>query len=52
MVVPRAAFSWAAQQLKQAVSVPVVASNRINTPEVADDLIAQGHADMVAMARP
>ncbi|QXZ11376.1 FAD-dependent oxidoreductase [Comamonas sp. Y33R10-2] len=52
MVVPRAAFSWAAQQLKQAVSVPVVASNRINTPEIADDLIAQGHADMVAMARP
>lgn len=52
MMVPRAAFSWAAEQLKQAVSVPVVASNRINTPEVADDLIAQGHADMVAMARP
>ncbi|RGE44938.1 FAD-binding protein [Comamonas testosteroni] len=52
MVVPRAAFSWAAQQLKQVVSIPVVASNRINTPEVADDLIAQGHADMVAMARP
>lgn len=52
MMVPRAAFSWAAQQLKQVVSVPVVASNRINTPEVADDLIAQGHADMVAMARP
>ena len=52
MVVPRAAFSWAAEQLKQVVKVPVVASNRINTPEVADDLIAQGHADMVAMARP
>jgi 2,4-dienoyl-CoA reductase (NADPH2) len=52
MMVPRAAFSWAAEQLKQAVSVPVAASNRINTPEVADDLIAQGHADMVAMARP
>ena len=52
MVVPRAAFSWAAGQLRQSVGVPVVASNRINTPEVADDLIAQGHADMVAMARP
>ena len=52
MVVPRAAFSWATQQLKQAVRIPVVASNRINTPEVADDLIAQDHADMVAMARP
>lgn len=52
MMVPRAAFSWAAEQLKQAVKVPVAASNRINTPEVADDLIAQGHADMVAMARP
>ena len=52
MVVPRAAFSWAAEQLKQAVSVPVAASNRINTPQVADALIAAGHADMVAMARP
>lgn len=52
MVVPRAAFSWAAQQLKQAVSVPVAASNRINTPQVAEELIAAGHADMVAMARP
>lgn len=52
MMVPRAAFGWAAQRLRQAVSVPVAASNRINTPQIAEGLIAQGQADMVAMARP
>ncbi|MGY6535565.1 MAG: oxidoreductase [Pararhodobacter sp.] len=50
--VPRAAFAWAAQRLKSAVDVPVVASNRINTPEVAERLLAEGWADMVSMARP
>ena len=50
--VPRAAFRATARQLKQAVSVPVVASNRINMPEDAEDIIASGDADMVSMARP
>ncbi len=50
--VPRAAFAWAAQRLKSEVGVPVVASNRINTPEVAERLLAEGWADMVSMARP
>ena len=50
--VPRAAFRATGRQLKQAVSVPVVASNRINMPADAQDIIASGDADMVSMARP
>ncbi len=50
--VPRAAFGFATQALKDAVSLPVVATNRINTPEVANELIASGAADLVSMARP
>ncbi|MEI8324130.1 MAG: NADPH-dependent 2,4-dienoyl-CoA reductase [Betaproteobacteria bacterium] len=50
--VPRAAFRATARQLKQAVSVPVVASNRINMPDDAQDIIASGDADLVSMARP
>lgn len=52
MAVPRAAFSWAAQQLKETVGIPVAASNRINMPQVAEQIVASGQADMVAMARP
>lgn len=50
--VPRAAFAWAARLLKEKVSVPIVASNRINTPEVAERLLAEGYCDIVSMARP
>ena len=50
--VPRAAFTWVTEQLKGAVSIPLVASNRINTPEVAEQVLASGQADMVSMARP
>ena len=49
--VPRGAFAWATRQVKQAVRIPVVASNRINAPEVAEDILARGDADMVSMAR-
>jgi 2,4-dienoyl-CoA reductase (NADPH2) len=49
--VPRGAFAWATRRLKQAVRIPVVASNRINSPEIAEDIIARGDADMVSMAR-
>ncbi len=49
--VPRAGFAWAARRIKQAVKIPVVASNRINAPEVAEELIARGDADMVSLAR-
>ncbi|MFF3036074.1 FAD-dependent oxidoreductase [Streptomyces rubiginosohelvolus] len=50
--VPRGAFSWVTEKVRGAVSVPLVTSNRINTPEVAEDILASGRADMVSMARP
>ena len=51
-MVPRAAFTWVTARLKGRVSVPLVTSNRINTPEVAEDVLARGDADMISMARP
>ncbi len=50
--VPRAAWAWVTRQLKGKVGVPLVATNRINTPEVAEQLLADGYCDMVSMARP
>ena len=50
--VPRAAFRSVVARLKAAVNIPVVASNRINTPDIAEDIIASGDADLVSMARP
>lgn len=50
--VPRAAFTWVTEGLKGKVSIPLITSNRINTPEVAEDVLASGQADMVSMARP
>ncbi|MEO9820240.1 MAG: NADPH-dependent 2,4-dienoyl-CoA reductase [Paracoccaceae bacterium] len=50
--VPRAAFSWVTKKLMGKVSIPVITSNRINTPQVAEDVLADGCADMVSMARP
>jgi 2,4-dienoyl-CoA reductase (NADPH2) len=50
--VPRAAFAWVTKKLMGAVPVPLVTSNRINTPEVAEAVLAEGCADMVSMARP
>ena len=51
-LVPRAAFAWVTARLRQALPVPVVATNRINTPEVAEGILARGEADMVSLARP
>ena len=50
--VPRAAFSWVTQRLMGQVTIPLIATNRINDPQVAEDLLAKGCADMVSMARP
>ncbi len=50
--VPRRAFTWVTQQLMGEVGVPLVTSNRINSPEVAEAVLAEGCADMVSMARP
>lgn len=50
--VPRAAYAWVTKRLMGEVSVPLVTSNRINTPELAEQLLADGHADLVSLARP
>ncbi|MBY6106124.1 NADPH-dependent 2,4-dienoyl-CoA reductase [Ferrimonas balearica] len=50
--VPRAAFSFITERLRSEVKVPLVATNRINTPDVAESILASGQADMVSMARP
>ncbi|MFI6730347.1 FAD-dependent oxidoreductase [Streptomyces atratus] len=50
--VPRGAYTWVTEKVRGAVSVPLVTSNRINTPEVAEEILASGRADMVSMARP
>ncbi|WP_291994852.1 NADPH-dependent 2,4-dienoyl-CoA reductase [Candidatus Accumulibacter sp. ACC003] len=51
-MVPRAAFAWVTRRLKGSVNIPLITTNRINTPEVAEDVLASGSADMVSMARP
>ena len=50
--VPRAAFSWVTRKMMGEVGIPLVTSNRINRPEVAEAVLAEGCADMVSMARP
>ena len=50
--VPRRAFTWVTKKLMGAVNIPVITSNRINTPDVAEAVLADGCADMVSMARP
>jgi 2,4-dienoyl-CoA reductase (NADPH2) len=50
--VPRAAFTWVTAKFREVLSIPVITSNRINTPEVAEQVLARGDADMVSMARP
>jgi len=49
--VPRGGFAWATRHLKEAVRIPVIASNRINAPEIAEEILARGDADMVSPAR-
>ncbi len=50
--VPRAAFTWVTERMKKEVSIPLVTTNRINMPDVAEKILASGQADMVSMARP
>lgn len=50
--VPRAAFAWVTKKMKAEVNIPLITTNRINTPEVGEKIIADGCADMVSMARP
>lgn len=51
-MVPRAAFSWVTQKLMGKVGIPLITTNRINDPDVAEKILAEGCADMVSMARP
>jgi 2,4-dienoyl-CoA reductase (NADPH2) len=51
-MVPRGAYAWVTKKLKGEVGIPLVATNRINTPEVAEEVLADGCADLVSMARP
>ncbi|WP_122544193.1 NADPH-dependent 2,4-dienoyl-CoA reductase [Pseudomonas viridiflava] len=50
--VPRAAFSKVTAKLRGSVNIPLITTNRINTPEVAERILSEGDADMVSMARP
>ncbi|HEX5374317.1 MAG TPA: NADPH-dependent 2,4-dienoyl-CoA reductase [Aquabacterium sp.] len=50
--VPRGAFAWVTQKMKGKVKIPLITTNRINTPEVGEKILADGCADMVSMARP
>ena len=49
--VPRGGFAWVTRRLREAVKLPLTASNRINAPEIGEDIIARGDADMVSLAR-
>ena len=51
-MVPRGGFSWVTKRMMGEVNIPLITTNRINTPEVAEKILADGHADMVSMARP
>ncbi len=51
-MVPRGGFSWVTNRLMGKVNIPLITTNRINTPEIAEKILAAGHADMVSMARP
>ncbi|WP_447043777.1 oxidoreductase [Vreelandella sp. H-I2] len=50
--VPRAAFTEVTKRIKSALSIPLITTNRINMPDIAEQVLAEGHADMVSMARP
>jgi len=50
--VPRAAFTWVTAKFRKALNIPVITSNRINTPEVAEEVLVRGDADIISMARP
>ena len=50
--VPRAAFVWVTKKIRDSISIPLITTNRINTPEVAEEILSDGSADMVSMARP
>lgn len=50
--VPRMAFAWVTKKMKQEVNLPLIAVNRINSPEIAEKILSEGFADLVSLARP
>ena len=50
--VPKAGFAWVTKRMKSEVKIPLITTNRINMPDVAEKVLAEGNADMVSMARP
>lgn len=50
--VPRGAFVWVTKKIRDSISIPLITTNRINAPEVAEEILSEGSADMVSMARP
>ena len=50
--VPRAAFTWVTKKMKAEIKIPLITTNRINMPETAEKVLADGDADMISMARP
>ena len=50
--VPRAAFTWVTKKMKSEIQIPLITTNRINMPETAEKVLANGDADMISMARP
>jgi len=50
--VPRGGFSWVTKKMMGEVNIPLITTNRINTPEKGEEILAEGHADMISMARP
>ena len=51
-MVPRGGFSWVTEKMMKEIKIPLITTNRINTPEKAEEILAKGHAHMVSMARP
>ena len=51
-MVPRGGFSWVTKRMMGKVKIPLITTNRINTPEIAEKILAEGHANMISMARP
>jgi 2,4-dienoyl-CoA reductase (NADPH2) len=51
-MVPRNAFVWITERVKQEINIPIIATNRINSPKEANEIISSGKADMISMARP
>jgi 2,4-dienoyl-CoA reductase (NADPH2) len=51
-MVPRGGFSWVTEKMMKEIKIPLITTNRINSPEKAEEILAKGHAHMVSMARP